>query len=300
MNFDLHSARHAARALLAALAMLGAAAPALAAAADEEAVEADNYWREGNRGWFFYERKPKKPPVVAPEIVAVPVPAPASADPAKPPKHPDLVRFEALQKRVEDTRNIAIINPTETNIREHLEAQQLALDTAKRFGEASNRVMWASPQFDPSMTGRPTSPGGASLYDAEQDRARSRGFASLSQTHAFFFFFKSDCPYCHRFAPTLLQFSARTGIEILPISLDGGGIDGFPDFKPDNGIAARLNVTQVPALFLAEPGTGKVLPVGYGVMAMNDLERRVEHITRPDAEGVAPSTVKFVGGLASR
>jgi conjugal transfer pilus assembly protein TraF len=201
---------------------------------------------------------------------------------------------------VEDTRNIAIVNPTEANIREHLEAQQLALDTARRFGEASTRVMWATPQFDPSVTGRPTSPTGASLYDAEQGRARERSFASLAQSHAFFFFFKSDCPYCHRFAPTLRQFSARTGIEILPISLDGAGIDDFPDFKPDNGIAARLNVTQVPALFLAEPSTGKVLPVGYGVMALNDLERRVEQITRPDAEAIAPSTVKFIGGLASR
>lgn len=298
MKHDLLSL--ASRALLLLLLAVGAAH-----AADDDASTRDDYWDDKNRGWFFYERKPKKPEPPPPVTLAlapqaVPAPPPAPAEPPKSPKHPDLVRFEALQKRVEDTRNIAIINPTEANIREHLEAQQLALDTAKRFGEASNRVMWATPQFDPSLTGRPTSPSGAALYDAEQERTRNRGFGELAKTHAFFFFFKSDCPYCHRFSPTLRQFSARTGIQIMPISLDGGGIDGFPDFKTDNGIAARLSVTQVPALFLAEPTTGKVLPVGYGVMAMNELERRVEHITLPNAETIAPSTVKFINGLASR
>jgi conjugal transfer pilus assembly protein TraF len=87
---------------------------------------------------------------------------------------------------------------------------------------------------------------------------------------------------------------------ITPVSLDGQGIPDFPDFLPDNGVANRLNVTQVPALFLAEPSTGKVLPVGYGVIGPTDLENRIDEITRPDGDLFAPSTVKYVGGLASR
>jgi conjugal transfer pilus assembly protein TraF len=280
--------------------LCGAAAAAQAAPDGEDDTERDGYWGDKSRGWFFYEPKPKKPPA-PPVLLPAPVAPRPPADPTQPAKHPDLLRFEALQRRVEDSRNIAIINPTETNIREHLEAQQLALDTAKRFGEASQRVVWATPSLDPAMNGgRPTAPAATSLYDAEKDRGRQARWASLSQTHAFFFFFKSDCPYCHRFAPALRQFSAKSGIQIMPISLDGAGIPDFPDYRADNGIASRLNVTQVPALFLAEPGTGKVLPVGYGVIGPTDLERRIDEITRPDAELVAPSTVKYVGGMAGR
>ncbi|MEO8152376.1 MAG: conjugal transfer protein TraF [Rhizobacter sp.] len=282
---------------------VGSAVAQVTATGDESAdSERDSYWQDGNRGWFFYERKPKKPPALPPAPAPIPAPAPvvtAPTEPPKPPKHPDLVRFEALQKRVEDTRNIAIVNPTEENLRAFLTAQAEALDKAITFGKASERVVWATPSLDPDVR-MPTTPAGLALYEGQRDQRRTDKWAELAQTHAFFFFFKSDCPYCHRFAPMLRDFSQRTGIEILPVSLDGIGIQEFPDFRPDNGIAARLGITEVPALFLAEPRTGKVLPVGYGVIGPNDLERRLDMITQPAAESTVPSTVKFVGDLARR
>lgn len=261
--------------------------------------ERDDYWKDGNRGWFFYERKPKKPAVPPPVRLPAPVVPALPAEPPKPPKHPDLVKFEAMQKRVEETRNIAIANPTEENLRAFLTAQAEALDKAVVFAKASERVVWATPSLDPDVK-MPTTPAGLALYEGQKTERRANKWAELSQTHAFFFFFKSDCPYCHRFAPLLRDFSLRTGIEVMPISMDGGGIPLYPEFRPDNGIAARLGVTEVPALFLAEPRTGKILPVGYGVIGPTDLERRLDMITQPNAEATAPSTVKFVGDLARR
>lgn len=278
---------------------------AVAAGEADAEPEQGDYWSDAWRGWFFYERKPKKPPRQAtPPAVPAPAAPAASATPpaeaAKAPKHPDLVRFEALQKRVEESRNIAIINPTEENLREFLTAQKLALDTASHFSELSKRVVWATPGLDPTVEGRPTNPDAMSLYDAEQRRQQLGKLAQLSQTHAFFFFFRSDCPYCHRFAPVLRQFSASTGIQVYPISMDGRGLQEFPNFKPDNGIAGQLRVTQVPALFLAEPGSGKVLPVGYGVMSPSELERRIDQITRPGAESAVPSTLSYIGDQVLR
>jgi hypothetical protein len=31
---------------------------------------------------------------------------------------------------------------------------------------------------------------------------RSRSIAELGKDHVLFFFYRSDCPYCHAFAPT--------------------------------------------------------------------------------------------------
>jgi conjugal transfer pilus assembly protein TraF len=64
-----------------------------------------------------------------------------------------------------------------------------------------------------------------------------------------FFFYRSDCPYCHAFAPTLAAFQARHGIQVVAISVDGGPLPGFPNARPDNGIATTLKVSQVPAVF---------------------------------------------------
>lgn len=269
--------------------VIGALSAQPAAAANEPDAEAGDgtYWSEANRGWFFYEPKPNRQPRTA--VPANPGPSGTLAG-----KHPDLVRFEELQRRVEETRNIAIINPTEENLRNFLYAQHEALERASRFGEAAQRVVWATPEIDPTVQGRPTSAPGMAEYDAQQSQRAAQKFAQLSQTHGFFFFFRSDCPFCHRFAPILQQFSERTGIRVMAVSMDGGALPSFPDAVPDNGIAQRLNVEQVPALFLAEPLSGRVLPIGYGVISPVDLERRVDLVTRPGADAIVPSAVRHV------
>ena len=70
-----------------------------------------------------------------------------------------------------------------------------------------------------------------------------------------------------RSPPTLEAFQARHGIQIVPISVDGGGLPNFPQYRRDNGISRTLQVTQVPAVFLAEPFTGKITPIGFGVLS---------------------------------
>ncbi len=261
---------------------------------DDDAEVQREYWDDMNRGWFFYERKPQR----AKSKPVMPALAPQTAEPApsSPAKHPDLVRFDDLQKRVETTRNIAIINPTEENLRSFLETQQEALDLSANFAFRSERVVWATPTLDPSTRGeaRPTSAAGMYMYDEEQRRRLARKWAELKETHAFFYFYRSDCPYCAQFSPTLRYFSDRTGITVLAISMDGGSIAEFPDAMPDNGIAASLGVEQVPALYMAQPSSGRVLPVGYGVISPVDLERRVDLVTRPDAEQAVPSTLRHL------
>jgi hypothetical protein len=81
-----------------------------------------------------------------------------------------------------------------------------------------------------------------------------------------FFLFRSDCPYCQQFAPLLQRFEQKFGLPVFAISLDGGTLPEFPRARVDNGIAATLNVAQVPALFLASPRTNVITPLGYGVL----------------------------------
>jgi conjugal transfer pilus assembly protein TraF len=53
----------------------------------------------------------------------------------------------------------------------------------------------------------------------EQDRTNY--MKNIAREHGLIFFFRSDCPYCHQYAPTLKLLSEMYGIEVLGVSIDG-------------------------------------------------------------------------------
>ena len=276
-----------------ALALL--AGNARAGSVDKTASEAERYWRDRERGWFWYEdppTEPKEAPKAKPEAARI-----ALAVPKRP---AELVAFEALQKRVEELRNIAVISPTERNIRNYLEIQNFIIEQASTFADVTQRVLWATPELDPTVTGRPVNAKGLEVYDRQQAKERANTLARLTQTHALLFFFRSDCPYCHQFAPLLKAFEARYGLKIVPVSVDGDGLPAFPNPRMDNGIARTLGVRQVPALFLAEPGSGRITPVGYGVLSESELLERIQILTQPGADRQTPSATQFLTGISLR
>ena len=120
--------------------------------------------------------------------------------------------------------------------------------------------MWATPEFDFTLE-RPVNASALEVYDRERQAAQMRTAEQLARTHVLFYLFRSDCPYCQRFAPLLKSFEQKFGLPVFAISLDGGTLPEFPRARVDNGIAATLNITQVPALFLASPRTNIITPL---------------------------------------
>ena len=246
------------------------------------------FWDDYRRGWHFYEAPE---PEVAPPPKSAPRPREA---PVTDPRPPELIEFARLQKRLEDYRNIAIIKPTEANVRRYMELEAKVVRQASLFSDVAQRVAWSTPELDMTLQGRPVNAQAIEVFDREQSQSRSKTLAALAGTHVLFFFFRSDCPYCHAFAPTLEAFQARHGIQIVPISVDGGGLTGFPQFRRDNGISSTLQVAQVPALYLAEPFTGKITPIGFGVLSESQLVERIATVAAPGAEALAPSVTRRV------
>ena len=98
----------------------------------------------------------------------------------------------------------------------------------------------------------------------------------------------SESPYCHAFAPTLQAFQARHGIRVVAISVDGGAMPGFADARRDNGISRTLQVSQVPAVYLAQPFTGVITPIGFGVLSEAQLLERIAIVGATPAIGETP------------
>lgn len=245
------------------------------------------YWADGWRGWHFYEDPPTE------EAVPATRPTPTvPSRPANPPRPPELVEFERLQKTLEDLRNIAIMRPTEANVRRYMELEVQVVNRASYFADVAQRVAWATPELDPTLQGRPVNAQALEVFERQQRGDRSASVAALGRDHVLFFFYRSDCPYCHAFAPTLQAFEARHGIQVVAVSVDGGPMPGFPRARPDNGIATALQVTQVPAVFLAQPATGKITPIGAGVLSESQLLERIAIVSSPSGEAMLPSATR--------
>lgn len=247
------------------------------------------YWSDSWRGWHFYED-----PELEPDQKSVTLPAKStpSSSLAIPAKVPELVEFEHLQKSLEETRNIAIMRPTEANVRRYMELESQVVARASYFADVAQRVAWATPELDPTLQGRPVNAKALEVFEQTELVDRSRAIADLGKDHVLFFFYRSDCPYCHAFAPTLAAFQARHGIQVVAISVDGGPMPGFPNARPENGIATTLKVTQVPAIFLAQPFTGKITPIGFGVLSESQLLERIAVVSGPQAEAMLPGTTQ--------
>src|SRR5574338_1277278 len=271
------------RLLLVLSSMLGASA----GSAQEAAAR---YWSESWRGWHFYE----DPMPEERERQPLPDKVVPAAPPALPSKAPELVEFERLQKTLEDTRNIAIMRPTEANVRRYMELESQVVARASYFADVAQRVAWATPELDPTLQGRPVNAKALEVFEQTQQAGRSRAIADLGADHVLFFFYRSDCPYCHAFAPILAAFQARHGIQVVAVSMDGGPMPGFPEARPDNGIATTLKVTQVPAVFLAQPFTGRITPIGFGVLSESQLLERLAIVSTPQGEAMLPSATRQI------
>jgi conjugal transfer pilus assembly protein TraF len=258
------------------------------ASSAEEATS--RYWSDRWRGWHFYEDpapEERERPVLPDKTMPV-------APPVRPWRVPELIEFERLQKTLEDTRNIAIMRPSEANVRRYMELESQVVARASNFADMAQRVAWATPELDPTLHGRPVNAKALEVFEQTELADRSRSIGELGKDHVLFFFYRSDCPYCHAFAPTLEAFQARHGIQVVAISVDGGPMPGFPNARPDNGIATTLKVTQVPAVFLAQPFTGKITPIGFGVLSESQLLERIVAVASPQADAMAPGSTRQI------
>ena len=273
MSARVRTTRRAARAravlLAVAMALSATTAWAQSASTDTQQIEPDPqsaaYWLRNREGWFWY----RDPPVAAPR----------SAPPAsKPPR--ELVEFEAMQKRLEDLKRVAVMNPTDANLTAYMRYQRMVMNKSEHFAERWQRLVWTVPDLDYGMTGRPTNAMAINVFDEQQRDRQAQTIKSLAATHGLIFVFRGDCPHCHRFAPILKRFEQEFGFTVLAISMDGRAVPEYPDARPDNGMAARLNATAVPALYLTQPSRREFRPVGFGVMSMTDLVERIAAIAQ--------------------
>lgn len=233
-------------------------------------------WKDPERGFYWYP--PDRPPPKKEE-------APKEAKKKEAPKKSiyEMMTSADVNAELKRLLDVAIFNPTEKNAYEYQRAKAYVLEKAAIFTDVGRRVMWQNADIDYN-TKVPLASFGRNEMRNNNMKSQQELFANLSKTHGILFFYRSDCPYCHKQAPVLLELKKRHGIEVLAISLDNGPIPGFPDARPDNGISKFVTdgagIQTVPAIFLVSNDKKTVVPIGSGLLAMEEVVERVQILTQ--------------------
>lgn len=222
--------------------------------------------RSPSDGWFFYRDPP--PPVAKPK----PEPKPPGNGISLGADVPLSAAW--IRENLNHYLDRATDEPTVENVQLYMHLQKVAMDKAETFSQVQRVAVALDESIDESVRNPVTGIGKAAKED-ERSTLRREALKTVSRKAGVWYFFRSDCTFCLRQSPVLKMLQDRTGIAILPISIDGAPmIDGsYPDFVVDEGHAAQLQVNVTPTLFLSDGKT--ITPLATGLRALPELERRI-------------------------
>lgn len=205
-----------------------------------------------------------------------------SAPKAQKPKSKEdeaLERLAKWKRELEGKRALSVLDPTPENVKAYIEAQEKLMQTASVYSDVWRRVIWQNPELNYELK-RPVNNAAIEVQKQVRKEAELRTLQDLAGEWGIFFFFRSDCPFCHRMSATLKLMTELYGVAIFPVSLDGGTLPEYPQAKRDNGMASMLGVTQVPMLVLGNVKDRRMIPLGSGVISIQDIIERIYVLTR--------------------
>ncbi len=254
------------------IALLSFVAAALLGTAGADATEWRS-WCDGSFGWHFYCDREEKPREAEPPPAQPSPPAAVDGQSATD-------RILAMRRALEEARAEAILDPTPEKVTAYLRLQQETLQRAAVFSDAFRRTVWASPELDYTLK-RPVGALAKQVWSDERRQARDTALARLGDRYGLIYLGHAGCAGCKVFGPLLRAFAMRHGLDVLAVSLTGAALEGWPEAVADRGRAARLGLgnAPVPALVLFDTRTKRVLPVGFGVMAEDEMAERIFALT---------------------
>jgi conjugal transfer pilus assembly protein TraF len=164
--------------------------------------------------------------------------------------------------------------PTKENVKNYIAMQHAVMGEARKFSHVWEAVLIENPELNYAIK-HPTNNYARMIEEDELRKKEEAAIQQLAKVSGLFFFYRSTCPYCRAFAPTLKQFAEQYGIKVVPITTDGISLPQFPDSRLNQGQAEAFGVKAEPALFAVNPYTQKAFPITYGLISFADLKRRI-------------------------
>lgn len=239
---------------------------------DLERVDpASRYCAQENLGYWFYCSKPSRKKPERTQTSTPPAPAQQTAT----------EQVEAIQEQLTELRARAVLEPTKENVLAYQQFQFQQVERASVFSDVWRRNVWTNPDIDYSLR-RPTNTLAVQSFLDQRKLHKTAAMADISQRYGVFYFFSGACPVCKQFSPILRTVTRTYGINVLAVSTDGTPSEAFPNYRVESGHRMRMGIESgpVPLVVLFDAQTNDVIPVGYGMMAADELVDRLYVLTQ--------------------
>ena len=232
-------------------------------------------------GWNFYcdpakQSKPQVQKPAAPEVKQD-LRKEEEAQPVPPP-YPATAAIEKARKDLDELKNRAILEPNPENLSAYMFAQKAMVDQAGRFADIWERVLFRTPDLDANQT-YPLSQMGGEVF---QDQKRVKWEEALRQASDNLGFMvvvtdEKTCPLCAKELEVIKLMQQNYGITPLVVAKDGSRHPLFPEARADKGQLRSLGLDTHPTPFIAlvEPRSGRVEPLGSGLLTEDVILERV-------------------------
>ena len=216
-----------------------------------------SYYQQHATGWHWYND---------PVNVEDPENNNVSSDPIE--------QMNAVRATIQRALNKAVIEPTHDNVKAYISLQNQLMSQSGKFSNTWEGILLENPSLDYSLI-HPTNNIARQVESDQENLKEEAAILALAKQSGLFFFYRSTCPYCQRFAPIVKNFAERYGVTVIPITTDGVSLPEFPNSFIDQGQKETFHVTVEPSLFAVNPYTHQAYPVSYGLISEADLKKRI-------------------------
>ena len=267
----LHPLAIAAMILAAAMPSARHAIAAVPAQAASSIQHGDRFYCEDRQlgTWFYCER----PRPVEPDVALPSAPVPSAAE-----------QLEAVTTELRELKARAILDPSPANVTAYIRFQRAQLDRASLFGDVWQRAIWQTPELDYTLQ-RPVGTVAKRQWLDTRKAERDRTLSQLGKRYGLFYFFAQSCGACSVMSPIVKAVADTHGITVRAISTDGGPSETFPRYTVETNQRAAMGLTSqvTPAVVLFDSATRTPIPIGYGVIAADELMDRIFALTQRKA-----------------
>lgn len=230
-----------------------------ASLASENNFWTEDVWVSPDRGFLFYQEK---------------------VSPKEEKPLPEFETIEELKAEAQRRLNVAVMDPSEANLKAYLAINTLMLEKSNLFAKRWQETLWANPAYDHTVVHPNANFAQVALKD-EAKSGKEKILKQLSSQAGLVVLIQPGCSFCSLMAPIISHLQEETGINALAISIKGGIPQEWTNAKPDNGIVKRLMTlsgsvpTVTPAVFLVSRDGQSAKLVASGALSLEDLKERL-------------------------